>query len=131
MAEINRYNTDTLMEYVIWQIILSLATAAIGWLFGKLQTKREQKKTDLQIINDSLTPLLTSIQSLTEYNNKLVLQYLDEQKGRLAAEEQVKALIAERDNLSKEVSRLTVKVDKLEKAIKKITKNDKEPPDSD
>lgn len=119
------------MEYVIWQIILSLATAAIGWLFGKLQTKREQKKTDLQIINDSLTPLLTSIQSLTEYNNKLVLQYLDEQKGRLAAEEQVKALIAERDNLSKEVSRLTVKVDKQEKAIKKITKNDKEPPDSD
>lgn len=119
------------MEDTIWQIIQGIATAAVGWSFAKLQTRRERKKSDLQIINDAISPLLTSVQSLTEYNNKLVLLYLDEQRERLVAQEKNKALEEERDTLSKKVSQLTDKIDKLEKTIKKLAKNEKDLFDSD
>ncbi len=113
------------MEH-IWQIIILSATSFSGWLFGKLQTRREQKKSDLQIIEGAISPLLTSIKELTEHNNTLVQQYLEEQSLRLQMQEASKMLRAERDDLASQVSRLVAKVDKLEKTIQKLTKNEKE-----
>lgn len=114
------------MSDYIWQIIVLISTSACGWFFGKLQTRREQKQSDLQIIEEAVSPLLTSIKELTEHNNRLVEQYLDEQKQRLAVQEENKNLKAERAELAEQVSRLTAKVDKLERTIKRLAKNEKD-----
>ncbi len=115
----------------IWQIIVLVLTSACGWFFGKLQTRREQKQSDLQIIEEAISPLLTSIKDLTEHNNRLVEQYLEEQKQRLAGQEENKNLKAERAELAEQVSKLTAKVDKLERTIKRLAKNEKDAPADD
>lgn len=112
------------MIETVWQIVILLATNACTWFFGKLQTRREQKQTDLQIINQAVTPLLDSIKNLTEYNNRLVEQYMEEQRQRMEAQEENKSLKAERTQLAEQVSKLTAKVDKLERTIKKLTKDE-------
>lgn len=114
------------MSDYIRQIIVLVLTSACGWFFGKLQTKREQKQSDLQIIEGAVSPLLTSIKDLTEHNNRLVEQYLEEQKQRLAVQEENKSLKAERAELAEQVSKLTAKVDKLERTIKRLAKNEKD-----
>lgn len=114
------------MSEYVWQIIVLISTSSCGWFFGKLQTKREQKQSDLQIIEEAVSPLLTSINDLTEHNNRLVEQYLEEQKQRLAIQEENKNLKAERAELAEQVSRLTVKVEKLERTIKRLAKNEKD-----
>lgn len=114
------------MSDYVWQIIVPVLTSACGWFFGKLQTRREQKQSDLQIIEQAVTPLLTSIRDLTEHNNRLVEQYLDEQRQRLAAQEENKALKAECAELAEQVSRLTAKVDRLERTIGRLTKHEKD-----
>lgn len=111
----------------IWQIIVLVLTSACGWFFGKLQTKREQKQSDLQIIEEAISPLLTSIKDLTEHNNCMVEQYLEERKQRLVMQEENEALKAERAELAEQVSKLTAKVDKLERTIKRLAKNGQDP----
>ncbi len=114
------------MSDYIWQIIVLVLTSACGWFFGKLQTKREQKQSDLRIIEAAVSPLLTSIKDLTEHNNRLVEQYLEEQKQRLAVQEENKNLKAECAELAEQVSKLTAKVEKLERTIKRLAKNEKD-----
>ncbi|WP_304581975.1 hypothetical protein [uncultured Alistipes sp.] len=115
------------MSDYIWQIVVLVLTSACGWFFGKLQTRREQKQSDLEIIEGAVSPLLASIKELTEHNNRLVEQYLDEQQRRLAVQEENKNLKAECAELAAQVSRLTAKVDKLEKTMKRLAKNEKDP----
>ena len=114
------------MSDYVWQIFVLVLTSACGWFFGKLQTKREQKQSDLQIIEEAISPLLTSIRDLTEHNNRLVEQYLEEQKQRLAVQEENKNLKAERAELAEQVSKLTAKVEKLERTIKQLAKYEKD-----
>ena len=111
----------------VWQIVVLLLTSSCGWFFGKLQTRREQKQSDLEIIEGAVSPLLASIRELTEHNNRLVEQYLDEQQQRLVVQEENKSLKAERAELAQQVSRLTAKVGKLERTIKRLAKNKKDP----
>ena len=115
------------MSDYIWQIVVLVLTSACGWFFGKLQTRREQKQSDLEIIEGAVSPLLASIKELTEHNNRLVEQYLDEQQRRLAVQEENKNHKAECAELAAQVSRLTAKVDKLEKTMKRLAKNEKDP----
>ncbi len=115
------------MSDYIWQIVVLVLTSACGWFFGKLQTRREQKQSDLEIIEGAVSPLLASIKELTEHNNRLVEQYLDEQQRRMAVQEENKNLKAECAELAAQVSRLTAKVDKLEKTMKRLAKNEKDP----
>lgn len=112
----------------IWQIVILVVTSSLSWFFGKLQTKRETKQTDLEIINNAISPLLKSIGELTRYNETLVLQYLEEQRQRLEVQEENKTLKAEKANLAEQVSKLTFKVDRLERTINKLTKNEKDHP---
>ncbi len=110
------------MSEYVWQIIVLISTSSCGWFFGKLQTKREQKQSDLQIIEEAVSPLLTSIKDLTEHNNRLVEQYLEEQKQRPGHTGGEQNLKAERAELAEQVSRLTVKVEKLERTIKRLAR---------
>lgn len=111
---------------IIYQIIIALSTAAIGWFFGKLQTKREQKQTDLQIIESAITPLLNSIRGLTEHSNELVTKLLAEQEKNLALIEQNSALLAEKTDLINKIESLEKKVATLTSMVKKLAKNEKD-----
>ncbi|MCD8081403.1 MAG: hypothetical protein LUF04_13685 [Bacteroides sp.] len=111
----------------IWQIIILVTTSFCSWIFGKLQTRREKAKSDLEIIREAIAPQLESIKVLTEHNNRMVQMYLEEQKERIQTEGENKMLKAEKDDLAEKVSKLTQKVDKLEKIIQKLT-HEKKPP---
>lgn len=103
------------MMETVWQVLLCLCTAAIGWLFSKLKTKRENKQTDLQIINEAIKPLLSSISELTEHVNRVTNDLIDEKKRNLE-------LMNERTTLRNEIGGLTEKIALLEKKVGSLTK---------
>lgn len=100
---------------IVYKIVIPLVTAAIAWFFSKLQTTREQKQTDLKLIGDAVTPLLNSIKNLTDHNNALIKDLLEEQKTKVQLMDDVSTLKSERNTLSE-------KVDSLEKTIKCLTR---------
>jgi len=102
-----------------WQLLVLVATNLCTWLFGKWQTKREQKQTDLQIIEQAIAPQLESIGKLTEQNGQLVEMFLNEQRLRLAAEGENSSLKAEREELKSQISALSKQIANLEKKIDK------------
>lgn len=111
---------------LIYQILLAFATTAIGWFFGKLQTKREQKQTDIQIIESAITPLINSIKGLTEHNNELVTKLLVEQEKNLKLIEEKSVLLEEKTNLVNKIESLERKVANLTAMVKKLAKNEKD-----
>ena len=92
----------------ILQLVLPVISAALGWLFSKLQTRREQKQTDLQIINTALKPLLESITDLTDRLKQSTTELLEERERTL--------------NLSNERTEILDKVNSLEKEVKRLVK---------
>lgn len=109
------------MENYIWQIVYGFATAAIGWVFSKLLTRREQKKTDLEIINSSIKPLLESIADLTSRLKEVTTQLLTSQDENLALRLNKTELLGKIDHLEQQVHNLT-------ELLKQYTQN--ETPDS-
>ncbi|MCD8081876.1 MAG: hypothetical protein LUF04_16215 [Bacteroides sp.] len=107
-----------------WQLVILVITNACTWLFGKWQTRRERKQTDLQIIEQAIAPQLESIGKLTEQNGQLVEMFLNEQRLRLAAEGENTALKAEREELKAQISGLSRKINNLEKKIDKLASNE-------
>ena len=103
------------MKEVITTTAISAGTGFFGWLFAKLQTRSERKKTDLQLINEAITPLLCSIKDLTEQNNDMVNRLLAEQDKNLQ-------LIAEKSEWIKERGTLMEKIEELERQIKTLNK---------
>jgi len=106
----------------ISQIVLCFATAAIGWTFSKLKTAREKKESDLQLVNNSVTPLVESIAKLTEQNNELIGKLTTEQDKNIKLVYEKSELVGEIECLRKEVSDLKRK---LETFIKKQSANEK------
>lgn len=107
---------------IVWQLVILLATTSSGWFFGKLHTRREKRKDDLQVIQSTISPLVDSIKQLTDHNNALIKEYINEQNLRIETQEANKVLQAERDDLASQVAKLTAK---LEKTIQKMTQNEK------
>lgn len=105
---------------IVYQILLFLATTAIGWFFGKLQTKREQKQTDIQIIEGAISPMLNSIKELTEHSSELVAKLLTEQEKNLKLIETNLALLTEKTNLVNKIESLEKKVATLTDMVKKL-----------
>lgn len=103
------------MKDVIAATAIAGGTGFFGWFFGKLQTNRERKKTDLQLINEAIAPLLTSISQLTKQNNEMVCQLLTEQDKNLK-------LIEEKSQWMKERSELIEKIERLEKQVSTLSK---------
>jgi len=100
-------------EYIITSLIAAF-TALVGWFISKLQTKRERKKSDLQLINDSVSGLVNSLQLLSDNNSLMVTKFLHEQ-------EKVLNLCAEKEQLLRERSDLFFKIDNLEHKINILT----------
>lgn len=105
---------------IVYQILLFLATTAIGWFFGKLQTKREQKQTDIQIIEGAISPMLNSIKELTEHSSELVAKLLTEQEKNLKLIETNLVLLTEKTNLVNKIESLEKKVATLTAMVKKL-----------
>ncbi len=106
------------MDY-IFQILLPVVTGVVGWLGAKIKTRRENKQTDLQIINEAIAPLLKSIKELTDHNLTITGKLVDEQKKTLALMKENSALIAERGDLIGQIEKLNRRVASLEKLIRK------------
>jgi len=95
-------------------------TGFLGWLFSKLQTRRERKKSDLQMIHESTANLVESIKILTQRNGELINELMEEQKKHLTLlkeklewQTEREEFIAEIEGLKKEVKALTKKINEL------------------
>jgi len=101
--------------------LLAAFTAVLGWLGSNLKHRRENKKTDLQLINGAIEPLLKSITELTDHNRTLTGDLVEEQKKSLALMEEKRLWLAERGELVGQVEKLTKRVASLERTIRKLT----------
>lgn len=98
--------------------LLPLAGGVAGFLTRALTTRRERKKSDLEIINSAITPLLTSIRELTEQNKALIDKLTLEQQASLDYMSRNKALLEERETLVTKIDKLTRQVEALKKLIR-------------
>ena len=103
------------MKEVITTTGVAAGTGLFAWLFAKMQTKRERKKSDFQLISETINPLLESIKLLTEQNNEVVGKLLCEQDKNLV-------LIREKTALAIEREELIAKIEKLEKQVSNLCK---------
>lgn len=103
------------------QYILPVVTGVVGWLGSNVKSRRANKQTDLQIINEAIQPLLMSIKELTDHNRTLTGDLVEEQKKTLALMEEKRAWLAERGDLVGQIEKLTKRVASLERAIRKQT----------
>ena len=101
-----------------------VVTGFCGWFFSKLLTPREKKKTDLEIINAAIKPLLVSISELTERLKAVTTDLMDEREKNLKLTMERTELLGKIDNLEKEVR-------KLQRQVAKLTKNEKGDLDTD
>ena len=106
--------------------ILPVLTAVLGWLGAKIKTRRENKQTDLQIINGAIQPLLKSISELTDHSRTLTGELVEEQKKSLALVEEKRAWLAERGDLLDEIDKLKKQVASLAKEVKMIREERKQ-----
>ncbi len=113
------------MDEVIITAIVAAVTGFLGWVFSKLQTRRERKKGDLQMISDAISPLVTSIGDLTKQNKEIVGDLLIEQDKVLQLMTEKAALIREKGELAEKVERLEKQVSCLNKRINDFIKNNK------
>lgn len=104
------------------EVALPLTTGIAGWFGSRILTAREAKKTDLQIINEAITPLLNSITELTKTVEVTQTKLINEQEKSLSLIMENKALIAEKGDLMKKVEELEKKVAKLTKLVQNLTK---------
>jgi chromosome segregation ATPase len=101
----------------VTQYISEFITLSIGgfsmWFWQKLKTKRERKRDDLQLVNESIATLLGSIQSLTEQYANLAKKFAEEQEKNLAYLQENINLKSEVQALRKQVDRLTQQIENL------------------
>ena len=91
-----------------------------GWFFGKLQNKTRTETERLANHRGGGIAASHLIKDLTEHNNRLVEQYLEEQSNAWPYRRRTKPESGACRNLAEQVSRLTVKVEKLERTIKRL-----------
>lgn len=104
----------------ITYLIIPTASALVGFITKSLMTRRERTKSDLEIINQAITPLLSSIRELTEQNNSLVARLTDEQTKVLQYMQKNKELLEERSELIAKIDKLTKQVELLKKMIRDL-----------
>lgn len=102
-------------DILFW--IITPATGIITFFVGKWQTKRERKRSDFQMINEAISPLITSIGQLTEQNNELVQKLMNEQDKNLKLLAEKSAWIEEREELNQKIDKLQRTVNTLSKKI--------------
>lgn len=113
------------MREVITTTTVAAGTGFFAWLFGKMQTRRERKKSDLQLVSEAVSPLVQSIKELTEQNNEVISKLMSEQDKVLQLMSEKAALINERGELLEKVEKLERQVNCLTKKINELVKSEK------
>lgn len=112
---------------VIERIVLPVVTGLLGWFGSRFLTAREKKKTDLEIINGAIAPLLNSIGDLTTTVERINAKLIAEQEKNLALLHENAELQAERENLTGKIENLEKRVARLTRLVQNLTKeNEKE-----
>ena len=109
------------MNDFVWQIILCVATAAAGWIFSKLHTRREKNKDDLELISEAVSNALKSADTVIEHYNKLIVSLANEQKIVLELTMEKNALLQDKINLSAKVEALSRKIERQNKEIAELS----------
>ncbi len=103
--------------------VLPLVGLVVGYLTRVLTTRRERRKSDLEIINAAINPLLESVKQLTEQNRELVLKLADEQRKTLEYMRSNRSLLEERAELVAKIDRLTKQIELLKKMLREHLKD--------
>lgn len=110
-------------NWFVEYLLLPLSGLIVGFLTRALTTRRERKRSDLELINMAIAPLLESIRSLTEQNSQLVEKLASEQRSTLEYMERVKGLQEERTELIAKIDKLSRQVENLKKLLKDYIKD--------
>lgn len=103
------------MEIFLQYILVPTVAALLGWFGQKLLTRREKKASDLSIINESVTPLLTAQKDILDQNQKLIEKLSDIEDKKLVMSD-------ENQKLKHLVAKLTTRVKELEEVVEKLQK---------
>lgn len=109
------------MNTEITATITGIITATASWIFSKLMTKRERKKSDMEFVSSSVENLLLSIEKLTEQNTSLVNDLKTEQEKNLKLMKENNALLQDKINLSAKIEVLSKKIDRQNKEIAELS----------
>lgn len=109
------------MNTEITATITGIITAIASWIFSKLMTKRERKKSDMEFVSSSVENLLLSIEKLTEQNTSLVNDLKTEQEKNLKLMKENNALLQDKINLSAKIEVLSKKIDRQNKEIAELS----------
>lgn len=105
------------MNSDIMAILSGGVMALVGWFSSKAMTRREKKKSDMELISSSTENLLAGINQLTAQNKALVDELKAQQEKNLQLIKENNELLLDKQTLSNEIKRLQKKVDKLTKII--------------
>ena len=101
------------MDIILAYVIVPLVGLVIGWFGRKWLTPREAKKEDLDIINQSVTPLLESQIKILEQNASLIAKLSAKEEANLVTKQENMELRAQVSELSSKIKELENKIDRL------------------
>lgn len=103
------------MNDLILQIGVPIITAVTGWFSANYLTKRQKKKTDLEMVNDATQSMLSTINGTLTRIDELTQKITTLQTENLQ-------LKAERVQLNMKIDTLTRKVDEMQQVISRLAK---------
>lgn len=116
------------MNNEILTTLAGIVMALVGWFTSKAMTKREQKKSDMELISSSTENLLAGINQLTAQNKALVDELKAQQEKNLQLIKENNELLLDKQTLSNEIKKLRKEVERLTKIVE--SKYDKEDTDN-
>lgn len=116
------------MNNEILTTLTGIVMALVGWFFSKAMTKREKKKSDMELISSSTENLLAGINQLTAQNKALVDELKSQQEKNLQLIKENNELLLDKQTLSNEIKKLRKDVERLTKMVE--SRYDKEDTDN-
>jgi len=111
------------MNEAMWGVLGAGISGFFAWLYSKLKTPRERKRSDLELINEAIQPLLNSIQKVTASNDELMRRYITSQNENIKLLDVKSDLLRDRGTLMDKVEGLEKEVIKLNTKINSLIKN--------
>ena len=118
------------MNSEIMTMVTGIVMALVGWFTSKAMTKREKKKSDMELISSSTENLLAGINQLTAQNKSLVDELRTQQEKNLQLIKENSELLEDKLSLSNEIKKLRKEVERLTKIVTQNIENEKKDVDN-
>lgn len=118
------------MNSEVMAMITGVVMAVVGWFSSKAMTKREKKKSDMELISSSTENLLAGINQLTSQNKALVDELKIQQEKNLQLIKENNELLLDKQTLSNEIKKLRKEVEQLRKIVTQNIENEKKDTDN-